>query len=193
MRIGVGPDMAAIGEEAVGLALGERRVGEQRGRERLQGQADAELLHHVRLARIIEVGLDGAGAQHHVEPEAADARHVAQHDLVTALGHDRQFGAGLVGPEAEPEEADAELVADFLHLLQVAPGLGTGLVEIVERRARKLELAGGLEADRAVGAGERDDIAALVDRLPAEFGQADQQRVDAAFLLIGGGVMIAWA
>ena len=39
-------------------------------------------------------------------PMAADARHVAHHDLVAALGHDRQLLAGLVGPHAEAEEAD---------------------------------------------------------------------------------------
>ena len=104
--------------------------------------------------RIVEIDLDGAGAQHHVEAEGADARHVVEHDLVAALGHDRQLGAGLVGPHAEAEEAEAELRSPTaLHLLQVAAGLGAGLVEILERRARKLELAGGLQADRAVGAG----------------------------------------
>ena len=36
VRIGVGPDMAAVGHEAVRLALLERRVGEQRRRQRLQ-------------------------------------------------------------------------------------------------------------------------------------------------------------
>src|SRR3546814_13489988 len=47
VRIGVGPDMAAIGEEAVGLAFGEGRVGEEGGGERLKGETDAELLGHV--------------------------------------------------------------------------------------------------------------------------------------------------
>src|SRR3546814_14356227 len=63
MGIGVGPDMAAIGKKAVGLALQKGRVGEQGGGERLKRKADAELLHHVRLAAIVEVGLDGAGPQ----------------------------------------------------------------------------------------------------------------------------------
>ena len=80
VRVGVRPDVAAEAEEAVGLAFGERRIGEQRGRERLQRQADAELLRHVGFGRIVEIDLDGAGAQHHVEAEAADPRHVAQHD-----------------------------------------------------------------------------------------------------------------
>src|SRR3546814_4712592 len=65
---------------AVGLALGKRRRGEQRGRERLQRERNAEFLHHVGLARIVEVGLDRAGSQHHVEAETADARHVIEQD-----------------------------------------------------------------------------------------------------------------
>ncbi len=91
----------------------------------------------------------------------------SQHDLVAALGHDRQLGAGLVVPHAQAQEADPELVADRLDLLKVAPGLGAGLVEVVERRARELELARGLEADRAVGPRERDDVLAFVDRVPS--------------------------
>ena len=85
-------------------------------------------------------------------PERADPRHVPQHDLVAALGHDRQLVAALVGPHAEAEEADPALLADRLDLVEVAAGLGAGLVQVVERRARQFELAGGLEADVAVGA-----------------------------------------
>ena len=77
-RVGVFPDVAAEALEAVGLALGERRIGEQRGRDRLQREADAELLHHVGFGRIVEIDLDGAGAQHHVEAELADPRHVSR-------------------------------------------------------------------------------------------------------------------
>ena len=64
-----------------------------------------------------------------------------------------------------------ELLADRLDLLEVAAGLGAGLVQILERRAGQFELAGGLEADRAVRPGQRDDVAAFLDRLPAELGQ----------------------
>ena len=45
--VGVFPDTAAEALVTVGLAFGERRIGEERGRDRLQGQADAKLLHHV--------------------------------------------------------------------------------------------------------------------------------------------------
>jgi hypothetical protein len=142
--------VASVGEEAVGGSLLEGRIGEERSGERLEGEPDAEFLRHVRFGRIIEVHLDGAGAEHHVEAERADPRHVAEHDRVAALGHDRQVGAGLVRPHAEAEEADAHALADRLYLFQVPPGLGAGLVEMLERGAGELELAGRLEADGAV-------------------------------------------
>ena len=192
-RVGVFPDVAAEALEAVGLALGERRIGEQRGRHRLQREADAEFLHHVGLGRIVEIDLDGAGAKHHVEPELADARHVLAHDLVAALGHHRQFVAALVGPHAEPEEAEPEPVADRLDLLEVAPAFGAALVQVLERRARQFELARGLEADGAVGAGQRDDLAAFLDRLPAELGQPLEQVADPAGLVPGRRAMVAQA
>ena len=124
VRSGRCPTRCGCGrQEAVRLAFGEGRVGEQGGGDRLQRQADAELLRHVGFGRIVEVDLDGAGAQHHVEAEAADLRHVVEHDPVAALGHDRQLAARLVRPHAEAEEADAELVADRLDLVEVPPGL----------------------------------------------------------------------
>ena len=124
-------------------------------------------------------------------PRRADPRHVAEHDLVTALGHDRQVGPRLVRPHAEPEEAEAEPVADRLDLFEVPAAFGAALVEVLERRARQLELAGGLQADRAVDAGQRDDLAALFDRLPAELGQAQQEVADAARLFPGRRAMVA--
>ena len=185
--------MAAEALVAVGLAFGERRIGEQRGGDRLERQADAELLHHVGFGRIIEIDLDGAGAEHHVEAEVADLRHVAEHDRVAALGHDRQLAAGLVGPHADAEEAEPKPVADRLALLEVTGRFGTGLVEVLERRARQLELARGLEADGAVGAGQRDDLAVLLDRPPAELGQAEQKVADAARLVPRRRAMIVAA
>ena len=152
--------MAAEALIAVGLAFGERRVGEQRGRDRLQREADAELLHHVGFGRIIEVHLDRAGAEHHVEPEPADLRHVVEHDRVAALGHDRQSSRALVGPHAEAEEAEPEPLADRLALVRVPSRLGAGLVQVLERRAAQFELAGRLEADGAVRRRQRDDVAA---------------------------------
>ena len=58
----------------------------------------------------------------------------------------------LSGHMPSAEEAEPEPLADRLALVEVAAGFGAGLVEVLERRARQLELAGGLEADRAVGA-----------------------------------------
>jgi hypothetical protein len=60
-----------------------------------------------------------------------------------------------------------------------------------ERRARQLELAARLQADvRAVLARQRDDRAALLDRRPAEPGQAAEQRADAARTLVGDRAVV---
>ena len=126
-------------------------------------------------------------------PRRADLRHVVEHDRVAALGHDRQVGARLVRPHAEAEEAEAELFAHRLGLGEMAARFRAGLVEMLALRAGKLELAGGLKADRAVGAGQRDDVAVLDDRLPAELGQFGEQVANAARLVIGGRAMIAAA
>src|SRR5207253_2126895 len=64
--------------------------------------------------------------------------------------------------------------------------LGAGLVKRPERRAAELELTGGLEADVAVHALQRDHLAVFEHRLPAEFGEAHQQVADAA------GLVVAW-
>jgi hypothetical protein len=150
-------------------------------------------LRHVRLRLIVEVHLDGAGAQHHVEPQAADAGHVAQHDPVAAFGHDRQLVAALVRPHAEAEEAEAEAIADGLDLVEVTAGLGAGFVQIAQGGAGQFELAGRFEADRAVGAGQGDDVAALLDRAPAIFGQALEQIANAAGLVIARRAVIGEA
>ena len=78
----------------------------------------------------------------------------------------------LVGPHAEAEEAEAELLADRLDLVEMAAGLGAGLVEMLARRAGQLELAGRLEADRAVRAGQGDDVAALHRPAPSRIRSA---------------------
>ena len=185
--IGVGPDMAAEAHEAVGLAVGEGRVREQCGRDRLQCQRHAQLLHHVRFAGEIEVGLHRAGAGHHVEAELALALHLLAHDLVAALGHPRRVGARPLGVHAHAEQPDLQLAADLLHLLQVPPDLGAGLVDRAQRRARQLELPARLQRDAAAFHGERDDVAVLLDRLPAEALQPAQQRADAVRLFVADG------
>ena len=55
----------------------------------------------------------------------------------------------------------------------------------LERRAGELELAAGLERDAAGIAAERDDVAVLLDRLPAEALQAPEDRTDAVGPIIG--------
>jgi hypothetical protein len=155
--------------------------------------SDAELLHHVRFARIVEVGLDGAGAQHHVEAHGADARHVPQHDGIAALGHDRQFFAGLVRPHAKAEETETGARADRLHLIEVAPGFGAGLVQVFQRRARQFELARRFEADGAVAARMAMTLPPSITGSQPNSGQRHQQIADAAGLVIGRGVVIGGA
>src|SRR5436853_2605269 len=110
---------------------------------------------------------------------------MAEHDLVAALGHPGQLVAALVGPHAEAEEAQAELVADLLDLLEMASGLGAGLVKVPERGSGKLELPSRLEADIAVLARQGDDLAAFLDRLPAELGELAEQVADSSRLVVG--------
>ncbi len=150
--VGVGPDVAAEGLEAVGLALGERRVGEQRGGDRLQRQADAELLHHVGFGLEVEVDLDGAGAQHHVEAEPADLRHVAAHDRVAALGHQRQLVARPLRLDSRGRGSRARARRRSPSLVEVPPISQQVWWRFSSGAPRQLELAGGLEADRAVAA-----------------------------------------
>ena len=97
-------------------------------------------------------------------------------------------------PEGAQVLPDAEAVARLLDLRQVAAGLGAGLVQVLERGARQLELAGGLQADAAVVAGERNDVGAvgggLLDRAPAVAGQVGEEVADAAGLVVGRGVVV---
>ncbi len=136
---------------------------------------------------------DGAGAQHHVEPETALFGHVIEHDLVAAFRHDRQLIAALVRPHAETQKALAGLFADRLDLLQVTAGFGAGLMQIIERRSGQFELTCRFQAHRAVSPLHRDNLAILLDRLPAEFGQRIEEIADAAGFVIGGRMQIGAA
>ena len=183
-----------IGEEAVRLAFGEGRVGEQGGGERLQRQADPELLRHVGFGGIIEIGLDGAGAQHHVEPEPADLRHVIEHDRVAALGHDRQLGPGLVRPHAEPEEAEAELVADRLApAARWRPASAQVWCRCSRGAPDSSSWPAGSRLIAPSGPVSAMTLPPSIDRLPAEAGQRHQQVADAAGLVIGGRAMVGAA
>ena len=68
--------------------------------------------------------------------------------------------------------------------------LAAGLMDRLYRRAGKLELAAGLQRDRALAGrlDKADDVALVEDRIPAErLLHALQQRADAAFAAIGNG------
>ena len=70
--------------------------------------------------------------------------------------------------ETEPDQAEAQRLADRLRFVEMLPHLGAGLVERPDRSTRELELAARLERDRALALGERDQVLALVDGIPAE-------------------------
>ena len=179
VRVGIGPDVAAIAEEPGWPSFDKRRVRKQSHGDGLQRQTYPELFDHVRFGLVVEVGLDGAGAQHHVEAEPAFLRHVVAHDPVTGLGHERDLVAPPERRETEPEHAEPELVANFAHLAQVLVQLVAGLVHGLQRRSAQLELPARLKRDRTSGiVGEGNGIAVFDDRLPAEAGHLAQNGGD---------------
>ena len=132
-------------------------------------QADAELLHHVGFGLIVEIGLHRAGAQHHVEAEPALFRHVVAHDAVAPLRHPRDVLAPPFRVEAEPEHAEAELVADLAHLAQMLCTSSQVWCTVSSGAPGQLELAARLEGDRhCASLASAIDVAAFDHRLPAE-------------------------
>src|SRR6185312_13834234 len=178
------PDVRAVGQIAVWTSFRERRIGEQRGGDRLQREAGAEFLDHVRFGREIQVHLHGAGARHHVQAERADLGHVFAHDLVAALGHPRHLVAPPLRLEAHAEETQANAVGHGAHFLQMRVHLAASLVDGFQRRAGQFQLAGRLQRDVGLVAGERDRNIAFAGDLPAVTrGDAFEQRADAALAL----------
>ena len=147
-------------------------------------------MRHVGFAGIIEIDLNGASAQHHVEAHSADARHMAQHDFVAAFGHDRQFRTGFVRPQAKPQKALAGFLANSLYLCEMATGFGASLVQIFERRARQFELACRFQTYRAIHPAHRDNFSVFQHGFPTELGQCHQQIADTAGFIIGWRVII---
>ena len=149
-------------------------LANKRGDRRLQRQADAQLGDHVLFAREIEIGLDGRGAKHHVEAARSDLRHVARHDRVAALRHDRRLGQRPFGAHAERQKAHSERLGDRPASGEMAIELLGRRVRVVERRARKFELSARLERNgaAAVRVVEADQIAAVLDAAPSRAARA---------------------
>ncbi len=146
--IGIGPDIGAGAQEAVGATLGKGAVGEQGRGNGLQCQRGAELHHHVGLGLKVQIGLDGRGAQHHVQAQPALLGHIGAHNVVAALGHDRDFLARPQGVEADAQEAQVQLIRDLLDLHQVLAGFRTDVVDRLQRGTRQFELSARFQADR---------------------------------------------
>src|SRR6185437_8568960 len=94
--------------------------------------------------------------------------------------------------KAEAEHAEAKLAHHGAHLRQMLAHLMAGLMQRLDRRARKLELAARLERDRAaLIVGESDQSLAVAHRLPAEAHQSFEERTDAVGAVIGHGRVVA--
>src|SRR5690606_34290589 len=145
------------------------------------------LAAHIGFALEVEVHLYRAGAIHHVEAPGADLGHVARHDVIARLRHARRFGERPFRAAAEAEKADAERLGNLAHLRQLRVALAAGLVDRLQRRARKLELAAGLQRDGALPGrlDKADDATVVEDRVPAKlFLHALQNRADSALAAI---------
>jgi hypothetical protein len=194
VRIQILPAMGAVGQHPGRLTLPERRVGEQRRGDRLQGQRDAQLLHHVGFGGEVEVHLHGAGAEHHMQTTAADGLHVAFHDAVAALWH---YVHVVVLPDrcgAKANETGADGVGYLMHLGQVGVHFVAGLMDGLQGRAGKFQLTARLQADIGAVLLQADDVAALKDRRPAEaFAQPLQHGADRAGALVWQGRVVGQA
>src|SRR5206468_487892 len=80
-----------------------------------------------------------------------------------------------------------------LALIEMSSSLGAGLVQVLKRRSGKLELPGGLQADRAVSPLQCNDVAGLFHRLPAVFGQAVEEIADSAGLVVARRAVVGEA
>ena len=125
------------------------------------------------------------GAQHHIETHGADLGHVLTHDLVAALWHPGHFLARLARAEPQTDKDDTQLLGNLLALVQMRVRLAAGLMQVLQRRAGKFELATRLQGNMLTVLGEADDIFALVHGLPAEPLQFSQNRADAVGSFIG--------
>jgi hypothetical protein len=159
-------------------AVDDRRRRVQRGQDRRDRHQAAQLGRGVGLVGPVEVGLHRRGAQHHVEPAAADGRHVRAHHVVAQLGHPRHVGAAAERAEADRQPGQAQRAADLGQGRAVLGERRDQLVAVDPRLGRQLELPAGLDRDLIGAAGQRDDVAALLDRLPAARREAGQHGAD---------------
>ena len=186
-------DLRSGGEKAVQLAVGERGVGEESGDRRLQRQPHPELGDHVHFIAVVEVGLDGRGAVHHVEAPRPDLGHVALHDAVAALRHGRRLGQRPFRAHAERKGGNPRGPRDRPAHVEMAFKLGRCFVGRIERGARQFELSARLQRNRrrARRVIEADQTAGILEPLPAEFCvDLLEQSADPRFAFIehGGAV-----
>mmetsp|Transcript_738 Transcript_738/g.2243 ORF Transcript_738/g.2243 Transcript_738/m.2243 type:complete len:219 (-) Transcript_738:393-1049(-) len=181
--------MAAEALEAVGLAVGEGAVCKQGSGNRLEGEPDAELLNHVPLAAVVEVDLDRAGAEHHVQAHGAHSGHVRLHQLVAALWHHRDVLHRPLRVEPHSKEAHSHLLGNGLCLVEVAIDLSAGFVDAVKRGTAELKLATRLQGDALSTHLAANDAVPLHHGLPPEAVHYELEEL-LDLRVVGAGVVI---
>ena len=177
--------MRTIGQEAIWPPFQEGGIGEQGRRDRLEGQADAELLHHVGFRTVIKIALYRTRAEHHLAAETPDFFHIGAHDLVAALGHDRGFVHRPDRAGAKSDEADTEWFGDLPDFVQVLTDLVAGFVNMFEWCPGQFKLAAWLQADAGAVLFQPDQIAVFFNRGPVEpIAKPFQHRLDRRFAFI---------
>src|SRR5690606_33334108 len=92
---------------------------------------------------------------------------------------------GRVERVEPPDRVSQAVAADLADLVEVVVELVAGLEDRALDAARQLELPSGFERDRAAVALERDDVVAVVVRLPAKAaGELGEQITKAAGLVV---------
>ena len=124
-------------------------------------------------------------ADHHVETHGPHLLHVLPHDPVAPLGHPRHVLTAVERSETQAEEDDAELLGDFLALVQVGIHLATGFMERLQGRAGEFHLAARFQGDVLIILLQPDDVVSLHERLPAESLQLLEDDADAVGSIVG--------
>ena len=161
------PDPAAPRLLPIGFAFKKRRVAKERVGHRLQRKGHAQLLHHIRLGREIEIHLDRASSPHHDFARRADSVHIGIHQLVTALWHHRHLVMRPMWRGPKPDEANTNFVGNLFDVGEMLVHFVTGLMDRLERRAREFQLPTRLQRDIGAVLGQTNQLAALFQRVPA--------------------------
>ena len=116
-------------------------------------------------------------------PKAANLRHIIFHNPVAALRHHRGFFKAPDRREAQSQKTNTKRIGDLADFAQMPANLVTGLVDMFQRRARKLELAARLQRYARPVTFQADNMFAFIQAFPAKLVfQPIQKRLDAALI-----------